>query len=224
MATATAAPTTDERPVLLKDISWEAYEALLKSWERRRVRLTYDHGALEIMSPSRRHGKFGSLIGQFIELYTLHRNIPRQSGGSITFREEAKERGLEPDECYWIQNEEAMRGVADFDFERHPAPDLAVEIDITSSSLNRMSIYADLGVPEIWRFDGRALTIHLLGPDGKYPVAEISAALPGLPPSVVLRFLRRGERANETTLMRSFLDWVRKQSAAKPKRRRPPKK
>jgi Uma2 family endonuclease len=110
-----------------------------------------------------------------------------------------------------------------------PPPDLAIEVDITSSSLDRMSIYATLGVPEVWRFDDDTLTINLLQPDEKYALGTRSRALPDLPPDEVMRFLRLSDKQDETSLIRSFRSWVRKQARArrKPsakKARRPRKK
>src|SRR5262245_35011499 len=124
--------------------------------------MTYDRGRLEFMSPLHAHQNYGSLICQMIWAYTLERRIDRHSGRSTTLRRESEQRGLEAEDCFRIQNEHRMRGRKDFDAERDPPPDLAVEIDITSSSLPRMSIYATLGVPEVWRFDGTTLTINLL--------------------------------------------------------------
>src|SRR5262249_24348356 len=185
---------------LLEWVSWEAYEALLKSWADLPVRMTYDRGQLEIMAPMLSHEQFGNLIAQMIEAFTLELRIPRHSGGSTTFKREAKKRGLEPDKCYWIQNEPRMRSRKDFDPTIDPPPDLAIEVDITSSSLDRMGIYADLGVPEVWRFDGEHLTINLLR-QGRYEQAELSLALPALTPEVVLRFLRLSDEMGETEVM-----------------------
>ena len=228
MATVPAVLTGEQR-VLLSEVSWEAYEAFLKCWAERPVRLTYDNGNLEIMSPLLSHEQYGALLRRMIETYTVEQNVPVYSGGATTFRRQAKKRGLEPDACYWIQNERRMRGQKEFDPERDPPPDLAIEVDITSSSLDRMGIYASLGIPEVWRCDGETLTVQLLQPDGSYAPAPRSAALPGLPPGEVLRFLRLSDEKDETSLIRSFRAWVRKQPRArgKPaakKPRRAPKK
>jgi Uma2 family endonuclease len=215
-----------EERFLLERVSWEAYEALLKSWADLPMRLTYDRGRLEIMSPLLPHEQSKKVIARLVETFTLERRIPLQEGGSTTFRREAKRRGLEPDECYWIQNEPRMRSRTDFDPEKDPPPDLAIEVDISSSSLDRMSIYADLGVPEVWRFDGEAVSIHLLR-EGSYEQTERSLALPELTPEIVLRFLRRSDEVGKTELMLEFLQWVRATAKGdKPARRsrRPPRK
>jgi Uma2 family endonuclease len=226
MATATM---VGEERVLLDEVSWEAYEALLASWGDRPIRLTYDNGSLEITSPSRNHEKCGRAMGRVVESFTEEMNIPLDSGGSTTFRQKLKKRGLEPDECYWIKNALKMRGRLYFDFKIDPPPDLSIEVDITSSSLDRMSIYASLGMPEIWRFDGETFTINLLQPDGAYADSAQSAALPALPPSAIVRFLEMSAELDETTLIRTFRAWIRETIQAAPpprtkKRPRRPKK
>jgi len=211
--------------ILLHEISWKAYEALLESWAERPVRTTYDHGTLEIMSPLLIHERIQIITEQLIDAYTEELNIPRMSGGGTTFKQEAHKRGLDPDACYWIQHERVMRGKDDFDPDTDPPPDLAIEVDITHSSLDRMSIYATLGVPEVWRFDEHGLTINLLQ-GGGYVVSERSVALPGLPPAEVIRFLEMRAELDEVSLIRSFREWVRQQGRKKPARkaRRPRKK
>jgi Uma2 family endonuclease len=218
-------PLVGEERFVLDDVSWEAYEALLRSWASRSKHTTYDRGKLEIMSPLLAHAQFARLLGQMVEAFTLERRIPRHSGRCTTFRKEAEQRGLEPDECYWIQNEERMRSRKEFDPESDPPPDLAIEVDITSSSLPRMSIYADLGVPEVWRFDGTTFTINLLRL-GNYEQAERGLALPALTAAVVARFLARSDEVGEMAMMFEFLDWVRAEAATAraPRPRRPRRK
>ena len=205
---ATAEVLTENR-VLLQGISWQTYESLLKELDDRPVRLTYDRGSLEIMSPSLAHENYGRLIGRFVEAFTEELNTPICSGGSTTFRQEAKRRGLEPDECYWIQNEARIRGKKEFDFASDPPPDLALEVDITSSSLDRMTIYAALRIPEVWRFDGEALQVYLLRAAAKYQLSTRSRALPEFPVGLVVQFLRQSAPQDETSLVRAFRRWIR---------------
>ena len=136
-------------------------------------------------------------------------NIPIRSGKSTTFSREDLERGLEPDECYYIQHELLVRGKNALDLAHDPPPDLAIEVDITSSSINRMAIYAALGVAEVWRFDGETLRIFGLGSDGKYEEAEESSCFPFLPWREFIQFLDEIPEQDETSLARSFQSWVR---------------
>ena len=195
--------------VVLDGVSWSTYEALLRELEGHRFRITYDRGRLEIMAVSFRHESGKKLLGRFVESMTMELDMPIQPGGSTTFKQELLEKGLEPDECYWIQNEPLMRHKRDFDIDADPPPDLAIEVEITRSLLDRMGIYAGLRVPEIWRYDGESLHFCILGVNGKYKEKDRSRAFPFLHTKDLLRFLAETEAENHTALMRSFHEWVR---------------
>src|SRR5215216_7161905 len=157
-------PSLDDLPqhVLLQGISWEVYEALLRELGDQNLRLTYDSGELEIMSPIPEHESWKKLFARMIEIISLEMNIPMWPLGSTTFKQKNLKKGLEPDEGYYVANEAAVRWKKRLDLRRDPPPDLVVEIDITHRAVDREIIYAALGVPEIWRFDGRRLTcLHL---------------------------------------------------------------
>jgi Uma2 family endonuclease len=135
--------------LLLADIRWQTYEDLLQDLAQTRVKLTYDRGSLEIMTPMYRHESCAGFLGRLVEVAAEEFSMRFISGWSTTFRREDLKRGLEPDRCYYIGNVSAVLGKLDIDLSRDPPPDLAIEVDIRSSSLNRMSIYAALGVPEV---------------------------------------------------------------------------
>ncbi|MBI4604916.1 MAG: Uma2 family endonuclease [Planctomycetes bacterium] len=196
--------------VLLQNVSWPTYQALLSDLgDHRRGRLAYDRGKLEIMSPSLAHERFRRVIGRFIEAFTEELGIAVLSAGSTTLQHELRERGVEPDECYFVQNESLVRRRRRLDLSRDPPPDLALEIDVTKSSLDRLEIYAALGVPEVWRYDGRKLTFLQLTSGGKYGAVRKSRALKSLAPRDVMAFLGRLGTVDETRLVRSFRAWVR---------------
>ena len=194
---------------LLTDISWDGYESILKVLRNRTLRITYDRGNLELMSPSYRHQRYKTLIGRFINIIAEEQNIPLINAGSATFKRQDLERGLEPDECYYIQNSSAVIGKQEIDITCDPPPDLAIEIDISGSSLNRISIYADLGIPEVWSYDGIILKIYLLR-DTNNNKAKQMLCFPFLPLPEFMQFLRQAEIVDDTTLFRSFRDWVKK--------------
>jgi Uma2 family endonuclease len=129
--------------------------------------------------------------------------------GSTTFRRRELRKGLEPDECYYIQHEEQIRNREEIDLTRDPPPDLVIEIDITHRAIGREAIYAGLGVPEVWRYDGLRLIALRLGPDGKYLPIETSAAFPFLRVAELEPFLKMISAAGRTKTMRAFRDWVR---------------
>ncbi|MGB3204678.1 MAG: Uma2 family endonuclease [Crinalium sp.] len=197
--------------VTLKNISWQTYEALLKDVEEAPgIRLTYDHGQLEIMTPLDQHESYKKLIGRFVETLTEELNIEIRSLGSRTCKREDLVRGLEPDQCYYIQNERIVREIEQIDLQLYPPPDLVIEIDITSSSINRLELYADLGVFEVWRYDGSRLIIYQLQ-DKNYQECDRSASLPQITSADVMRFLEMKKTMGETSLIRLFREWIRNQ-------------
>lgn len=203
--------TESANRVLLENISWQTYESLLKDYEEQPgFRLTYDRGKLEIMTPLAPHESSKKLIGRFVEAATEELNVEIRSLGSLTCKREDLARGLEPDQCYYIQNERVVRELDQIDLSQNPPPDLAIEIDITSSSINRLDIYVALGVPEVWRYNGSRLTILRLE-GGEYKECEFSPTLPQIPSSEVVRFLELSKTMGETSLIRLFREWVRSQ-------------
>ncbi len=216
MATATVLPpvgSRDHDSVLLHGVRWSTYQALLEDMDNRHIRLTYDNGSLEIMTVSPRHEWSKTLIGRMIEAMTEELNIPIRSGGSTTFRNELLEKGLEPDECYWVANEPFVRARADLDLEHDPPPDIAVEVEISTSALNRLGIYSALRVKELWRSDGHQIIVAELQDDGTYATVPRSPSFPWLPLAELSRFLEASATMGETQWIRSFRAWVRAELA-----------
>jgi Uma2 family endonuclease len=208
------APEKDH--VILHNIRWETFLALLEDLGEHRGRLTYDRGTVEIVSPTKKHEGLKKLIGRLIETFTLELRIKIASCSSTTLKSQLKNRGIEPDECYYVQNEAAVRGKEEIDIEVDPPPDLSVEIEITTRWINRKSVYAALGIPEVWSHDGKALSVHLLDEDGeKYVRSEASRAFPTLPIAELNRFLEMRSSTDETSLLLAFRDWVRERFGTK---------
>jgi Uma2 family endonuclease len=206
----TVVVTAPSQHVVLRGVSWSTYQGLIRDLESEpRKRLTYNQGILEIMVPLPPHERYKSRLSRMVEVTTEETATEIASLGSTTWSREDLQRGLEPDSCYYIQNELAVRGKDDIDLTQDPPPDLAIEVDNTRSSLNRMAIYAALGVPEVWRFDGESLTIYHLGEDDYVP-QEQSAVLPLLQQGDILRFLQMSQTMGETSWVREFRQWVRK--------------
>src|ERR1017187_10381150 len=153
-----------ERPMhfVLPHISWDTYERILDEIGETHIRVNYLRGRLEFMTISYEHDNIGRWIGRLIYLVALELCYPLATGGSTTLKAALLEAGLEPDECFWIKNENKMRGKKKWKAMIDPPPDLAVEVDITSNWLDRLEIYASLKVPEIWRFDGETLRVLVL--------------------------------------------------------------
>lgn len=198
-----------EQRIVLEGISWETYEGILAEHQNAGVRLAYDQGRLEIMSPSRMHEKYKRLLGRAAEVVAEELDKPLESGSATTFRRREIRRGLEPDECYWVKNARAVLGKREIDFAKDPPPDLAIEIDMTSSSLDKLAVYASFGVPEVWRYDGHSLRIATLRSDGTYEPSEKSPSFPAVPPADLERFLQRWAETDETAWAKEFRGWVR---------------
>lgn len=201
-------------PVRLHGLSWEDYTAVSDIIGERRLRTFYTDGEMEILMPSHRHEVWVALLGQFVELLTLILGIPRKSGGMTTFRREDIERGLEPDRCYYVANEPLVRTKLELDLSVDPPPDLAIEVEVTGSVEKRMRVYAGLGVPEVWRFDGETLTVNRLVANGEYVVADQSHVFPFLPVQELVRFLDLYGRMGETEVAAAFRDWVTQQATS----------
>jgi Uma2 family endonuclease len=201
----------DGRCLRLNDVDWKTYSSLLFAFaERPAVRLTYDHGELEIMSPLLKHEDSGRFLGDVVYVLTDELNLPLKRGGSTTLRRRLKQRGIEADECFWIANALKLIGRRRLDLRRDPPPDLALEVDVTSSSLNRMGIYAALRVPELWRLEAKQLIFYRLGEDGTYIRCTHSVAFPGISSADLMRFLKKTRRADENQVLREFRQWLRK--------------
>jgi len=171
--------------------------------------MTYDRGTLEIMSPSPIHEGSASIIARLIAVWTEELNIPIRSLGEMTCSRKDIERGFEPDKCYYVQNEPRMWDKMDIDLSVDPPPDLAIEVEVSRSSINKLEICAAFGVPELWRLDRRQLGVYELV-EGEYRSRTSSLCFPQLPLAQLRRILDRVGKARETELIRGFRAWVRK--------------
>lgn len=197
--------------LLLRDVDWQTYTRLLFTFaERPAVRLTYDRGKLEIMSPLPEHEFAALLLGRFVDVLTEELGLPIIGGGSTTLRRRKNLRGLEPDQCYWIANEAKIRGKRRLDLRVDPPPDLAIEVDVTRSSLDRMDIYAKLKVPELWRLDDeQTLLFYVLDADGEYEKTSTSVCFPFVTPADLLKYLALRSQLDHNAIVRQFRDWIR---------------
>ncbi len=208
MATPTVTSPADQR-VVLHDVAWEIYERLLSDHgDSSGPRLTYDHGELEILGPSSEHEIVNRTLALLVELVAAELSIDVINVGSMTFRRQDLERGFEPDSSFYIQNEGQVRDREQIDAAVDPPPDLVIEIEITRSAIVKLPIYAALGVPEIWRWDGQRVTILGLV-DGDYAEVEASAALPPLTSEIVTKFLDQSLSLRRTVWIRQLREWAR---------------
>lgn len=196
--------------VALHDISWDEFEAILVDLgESRSSRVAYDQGRMEIMTPLPEHEVNKVYVSNFVEILLEELDIEFCPLGSTTFKNQIMFKGIEPDSCFYIQNEAVVRGKNRLDLTIDPPPDLALEIDITNRS--HPEIYQSLGVPELWRYEKNKLQILLLI-KGKYIESLTSRNLPNLPlTEVIPQYLIQCRSEGRNKGMRAFRSWVKEQ-------------
>ena len=193
--------------VLLSGISWTLYQDMLAEIRNGGVRLTYEDGWLEIMTLSPLHERVKTIVARVIESYADALGLNVEGFGSTTFGREDLRRGLEPDECYYIAHLAHVLGKDKLDLATDPPPDLAVEVDISPADIAKQPIYAALGVPEVWRYDGRRLTpLHLKS--GAYVEADRSLSFPDLPMDRFNQFLAVGLSSGQSAAVRAMREWL----------------
>src|SRR5262249_16354594 len=206
---APAIPPVVEHRIVIRGVGWEGYQSLLKIVGDRPLRLTYDRGDVELVSPLPKHERKKSLLGQFVRILARELHIPVMPMGSTTFSREDVDRGLEADESFYLGDLERVRDPDHINLDVDPPPDLAIEIEITRSALDRMGIYGALGVPELWRLHGETLRVMLRQEDGSYRQSEKSAAFPDVPMDELARFATGEVSRDENAWVDRFWAWVR---------------
>jgi Uma2 family endonuclease len=213
MATATeprAAAIPDVSRFVFHNVSWDDYVAMLRIVGERHIFVTYDGGDLEIMSPTYGHEDHGRILGRIVDTLTEELDIPAEAGGMTTFNRRDLGKGAEPDQCFWFREMAArVRGKKKLDMGVDPPPDLVIEVDITSSSLKRLKIFAALGTPEAWRYDGSALQFLHLQEDGTYQPREVSRNFPFFTVAEAARFLSEAGPMDKTAWIKAFRAYVR---------------
>lgn len=184
MTTATALPVAapaGEQRFLMHGVDWRTYCVLRELLDSPGLRMTYMEGALELMSPSLRHEALKKMIARLVEAFALERDVPLYGYGSTTFKREAKDVGLEPDECYVLGQELRER------------PDIALEVALTSGGLPKLPAYERLGVPEVWFWLEEGFRLYRLGASG-YELVVSSTFIPALDFELLSRFVRRSDQ------------------------------
>ncbi len=201
--------TPGER-IILEDVSWQLFEAIINELgEHRGSRVAYSQGTLEIMAPLPEHERAKVIIGDLVKvlLDALDRNW--ECLGSTTFKRKDLSAGLEPDDCFYIQNYQLMIGKDRIDLTVDPPPDLAIEIDVTSRT--KISAYQALKVPEIWRYENMNLEINLLQGE-QYVKSQTSPTFPTFPiTEIIPRFVEMARTTGTSSAIRNFRQWVKEQ-------------
>lgn len=216
MATVARRPATApaEHRIVLNHVSWDTYERLLADHIDRSVpRFTYDRGVLEIVSPSTPHEEDNRTLAMLVEVVAEELGIDVRNVGSMTFKREDLQRGFEPDSSFYIQGEERVSDRVQIDLTVDPPPDLVIEVEVANPLLDKLPIYAEMGVPEIWRLGGKRVTILRLE-DGSYTETVGSAALPLLTSDTLTRLLAESRSLKRTSWLRTVRAWVRTRGGA----------
>jgi Uma2 family endonuclease len=204
----TATLHSPEQRVTLHNISWDLYESLLLAHPDSVPRFIYDRGELEIVSPSADHEQLARRVAHLVHIMAEELGVNAEDFGSTTFRLKPRQRGFEPDTCFYIDNLNRVRGKKKIDLQIDPPPDLVIEIDITSSSLDKLSIIAALGAPEVLQYESGAWRI--LGLDrGKYVERTSSASFPALTAETLRRLIDDGWMLEPLEWTRHVRDWIR---------------
>lgn len=198
--------------VVLYNIGWQQFENLLKDLgDKRAARIAYDRGTLEIMTPLPENEHYKEVISDIVKDLGDLLDLDYESLGSTTWKRESRLAGVEPDNCFYFQNEAAIRGKLQFDLNQDPPPDLVLEIDLTSKSLNRFPIYARLEVPEIWCYDSGELKIYQLQ-NGEYQEAQISLVFPNLAVQEIPTLIEKNRSLGRRAIRQVVRAWAREQS------------
>ena len=198
-----------ESRVVLHNLSWETYEALLADLEDCSApRLTYDRGELEIMSPGLKHELTNEAVKLLLSALGEEWNLDILGAGSTTFKRKTFKRGFEPDSCFYLKHAPHIRDKDRIELLVDPPPELIVEIEITSSAIKKFPLFAKLGVPEVWRYDGKRVTIHRLKGEA-YFQQEHSHALPRLTGEIITTFLHESSTLDRPAWLRNIRKWAR---------------
>ena len=197
-----------ESRFLIHGLNWTKYEQLLELLGDDGPRMAYLDGVVELMAPDFLHEDSTYILGRMVTDLVVGLGISARGLRSSTFTRQSVEGGVEPDECFYLTNIDQLRGHKKGNLDVLPPPDLVVEVEITSSLLDKLKLYAGLEVPEIWRYDGTDLTILLLQPDGTYTAAAASRAFPFLPMAEFIAQLAQFDPSNETGWTIAYRAWV----------------
>jgi Uma2 family endonuclease len=171
--------------VILHGVSWQTFQQLLADrGERCGVLLAYDRGTVELRMPSQEREWIKTILIQVVEAVAFARDLHYRSLGSTTFGREDLARGFEPDACFYLDHADVIAPNRPLDLAVDPPPDLVIEVDITRSSLDKLPIYAALGIPEVWRYPAGEVETRCLTGDG-YIMSGISRVLPGIAADMV---------------------------------------
>ena len=198
--------------VVLEGVGWDTYDQLLAEIDHSPgMRFSYDDyddGTLQIRVGSFLHERANRLLASIVEMVTMEWELDIALSGSITIKRPDLHKGFEPDSSFYIRNAAAVRGKYEFDFTVDPPPDLVIEVDINSDSMNKFPIFAAVGVREVWRYHDGVVSIHVAR-QGGYIEAAKSEMLPPLTGELLTSFLKAGLEQDRPLWIRGIREWAR---------------
>ncbi len=200
-----------EQRVILQNISWQTFKTMLAEMgNNRNSRLAYDNGIVEIMTPLMPHENSNRLIEVFVGVLCEELGLEIKRAGSLTMTRDDLERGAEPDSSYYIQNESLVRDKEHIDLTTDPPPDLVLEVEYSRSKIDKFRLYASMGVPEFWRYNGTVLRVYRLE-NGEYKECSTSPTFTPVSVTEIPRFIQESRKVGEIACTRAFRAWVRQQ-------------
>ncbi|MGK7896008.1 MAG: Uma2 family endonuclease [Xenococcus sp. (in: cyanobacteria)] len=189
--------------LLIHNLEWAEFESLLEELgEHRSARIAYSHGTLEIRMPTPEHEVDKELLGDLVKILLDELEIDCECFGSTTFKRQDMDSGIEPDQCFYIQNHDQMRGKRSVDLNVDPPPDLAIEVDVTSQT--QLDVYAKLGVSELWRYTQNRLRIDILQ-GAYYKQVKASPTFPKFPiQELVAEVLTQSSKVGRSPALRAL--------------------
>ncbi|HEX8282206.1 MAG TPA: Uma2 family endonuclease [Pyrinomonadaceae bacterium] len=199
----------------LPDVDWDEYEHLLTQMESFHPghRLSYDSGRLIIVSPKREHEFFKAFVSRVVHALAEELSLNIEATGATTLRRGKLMKGVEADESFYVQNAARIIGHLELDLDVDPPPDVAVEIDMSHDSLDKFPIYAALGVPEIWRYDGQSTRFYKLAGES-YEMIQNSIALPSLTAEDLTQYLEQSKTEGQTAALKAFRRMLRSRTSS----------
>jgi Uma2 family endonuclease len=203
--------TPAEQRTLLLNISWQTFKTMLAEMGSERVtRLAYDSGIVEIMTPLMPHENSNRFIEGLVIVLCEELGLEVKRTGSLTLTRDDLERGSEPDSSYYIQNESLVRDKGNIDLATDPPPDLVLEVEYSRPKIDKLQLYALMGIPEFWRYNGSVLRIYRLE-SGQYVESSDSPTFTPIAVTEIPRFIKESRKVGEMTCTRNFRNWIRQQ-------------
>ncbi|WP_016950758.1 Uma2 family endonuclease [Anabaena sp. PCC 7108] len=201
--------TPAETRALLENITWQTFKTMLAEMGSNRTnRITYDHGIIEIMTPQKPHENSNRLIEVFVGVLCEELGLEVNRVGSLTLTRDDLEYGAEPDSSYYIQNELLVREKENIDLAFDPPPDLVLEVEYSRPKIDKLKLYAAMGIPEFWRFNGTTLRIYTLT-NKQYSETQISPTFAPISIKEIPRFIEESKKIGQIAATRVFRSWVR---------------